>query len=314
MSSDRAAIFIFTRDRPEVLVKTLSSVSQSGYPIYLLDDSVMEANQIENKLLSGEDHYLGKEKFQEFTMTYQADRYTFLLREPGNPDWNLGYMRNFALLFAISLGLKQVLFMDDDIVVPYPILIDELFIATTKYPFTGAFIAGMIDDSILGHIASDLGVFNERMLSGGFMAFNPDHVDHFFLNNYNEDWIWLFLHLQGRDYLQKGEVFQVASDPLANYQERVLFQEYGELALDGILDLFKEENFSDLCSQGFWERMVHERDDYLKALLSKAQFAEQTEIIQYVLARPFDAIIFRELFEKYFADLRVFKSFLPTLF
>lgn len=310
-------IFIFTKDRPDILNKTLNSIQDAPFANYVIDDSVSLSNRKSTSLLCNSRPnitYLGREQFNEFTIRHQIDfpKFDFLLREVGNEEWNLGYARNFALLYSKSIQSEKVLFTDDDIQVPNPKLIEELFRTINNYQFVGANILGLVDDSVLGHIATDIGIVNERMLSGGFMVFNPNKIDHFFLNNYNEDWIWLFLQLKSENYLQTGEVFQEITDPLTNYQSKVLFQEFGEIALDGILDLFKNGSYDSLAQISFWERLVRERKDYLDLLIANAVAAEMknyVDIIEWIKSnsKNLNSAVFKNLFEKYFRDRILFQ-------
>lgn len=321
--TNKEAIFIFTKDRPETLRKTLASVQHIIYPKFVIDDSAMPHNQQTVQELCNyypKGTYLGKSEFNKFTNRHYITfpQFDFLLREVGSQEWNLGYARNFALLYSKSLGLEKVLFTDDDIQVPNLKLIEELFQSIDDYQFVGANILGLVDDSALGHIATDIGINNERMLSGGFMVFNPNNIDHFFLNNYNEDWIWLFLQLKEKEYLQTGEVFQELTDPLTSYKNKIIFQEFGEIALDGVLDLFKEASYDPLTQLLFWERLIEEREQYLNLLLSKA-IAEgresYVEIIEYVKSnsRNLNAVKFKNLFEKYFDDRKLFQHLYKSL-
>ncbi|MGI8582350.1 MAG: hypothetical protein ACR2KX_09135 [Chitinophagaceae bacterium] len=316
-----STIFIFTRDRPEILRKALTSIQENELPKYVIDDSINSKNQEKVlDLCNGRRNctYLGKKQFNQFILQNNIvfPKYSFLLREPGNPKWNLGFVRNFALLYSKTIRASRVLFMDDDIEVPNLNLIDELFNALNDYEFVGANIMGLIDDSVIGHIATELGVINERMLSGGFVLFTSEMVQNYFLNNYNEDWIWLFLQLKGKKYLQTGEVFQELSNPFSNYQNKLIFQEYGEIALDGILDLYKEGSFDSLTQFMFWERMLKEREEYLDILNQKAKGKKKLiEIIEWIKkdSMNFKAGIFTELFEKYFSDRILFQTLFKSL-
>lgn len=317
------SIFIFTKDRPATLIRTLASIQNVSYSKYVIDDSVSFENQESVSELCKQYsncNYLGKEQFNKFVSENKIEfpKFNFLLRELGSTEWNLGYARNFALLYSKSNNATKVLFMDDDIQVPNLKLIDDLFNSLKDFQFVGANITGLVDDSALGHIATDLGIFNERMLSGGFMAFNPNNINHYFLNNYNEDWIWLFLQLQGKEYLQTGEVFQELSNPLANFQNKILFQEHGEIALDGILNLFKSGFFDSLIELSFWRRMLDERKEYLRQLSEKAKEKSMTEYIEIIdsvmkYSTNLKAEIFANLFEKYFTDRILFTNIFKSL-
>ncbi len=317
------AIFIFTRDRPQILNRTLISIENTPHTKYIIDDSVIKSNQ---RLVLNVCHdysncvYLGKSEFNKFTAHKSIDspKFSFLLRSVGSPEWNLGYARNFALLYSKSIGLEKVLFTDDDIQVSDKNLIEELFQLIGPYPFVGANILGLVDDSVLGYIATEKGIMNERMLSGGFMIFNPNKIDHFFLNNYNEDWIWLFLQLKNKEYLQTGEVFQEIVDPYLNYKHKVIFQEFGEIALDGILDLYNQGSYNELVQLAFWERMIEERKEYLDLLLSRSirdGNKKHIKIIRYLNANSqyLNPIIFKTLFEKYFNNRNLFQCLFDSL-
>lgn len=319
----KRAIFIFTKDRPQTLNKTLASIEDATYTKYLIDDSITNKNQQLVSLLCNYYSncvYLGKSEFNKFIIDNSIDflKFNFLLRSVGSTEWNLGYARNFALLYSKFIGLENVLFSDDDIQVYNTSLIEELFQSLDNYQIVGANILGLVDDSVLGHIATEKGIINERMLSGGFMIFNPSKIDHFFLNNYNEDWIWLFLQLKGKKYLQTGEVFQELIDPYINYEHKVIFQEFGEIALDGILDLYKQGSYNELVQLAFWERMIKERKEYLDLLLSisiKKGNKRHINIVQYIKSnfKNFNPVIYKTLFEKYFYNRNLFQCLYNSL-
>lgn len=233
------------------------------------------------------------------------------MRELGSEEWNLGYARNFALLYSKSINADAVLFMDDDIEIKNLKLLDDLFNSLNKYKICGANISGLIDDSILGHIATDLKIYNPRMLSGGCMAFKPKGIENYFLNNYNEDWIWLCLESENQEYKQTGDVFQNKADPFTNFQKRVLFQEFGEIIIDGIFDILKTHDFEILSKKSFWQKILVEREEYLNLLIINAQNQDKPryyEIVNYVRQSLgiFNSTSFASLFKKYFYNRNLF--------
>lgn len=310
------AIFIFTKDRPNTLTQTLQSLEPVANQKFIIDDSSEQTSQADVSTLCNKFKnckYLGKDEFQIFCAKHKITfpKFSFLLRELGSSEWNLGYARNFALMYSKDEHFEKVLFSDDDIQVPNLNLISLLFQSLNEFKFAGANIEGLEDDSALGHIATGVEVINERMLSGGFMVYNPKKIDHFFLNNYNEDWIWLFLQLKNDKHIQTGAVFQALSDPLANYKDKIIFQEFGEIALDGILDLYKEGSYDSLIQLSFWKRMIQEREEYLELLASKADNtgnAKNLEIVSWVKnnSENFNAELFHKLFEDYFVNRKIF--------
>lgn len=321
--TSKEAIFIFTKDRPGTLSKTLDSIRTVPFNKYVIDNSTTSKNQqsVEKQCASFTNCiYLGKKGFNEFTSKHRIKfpKFSFLLKEVGNREWNLGFARNLALLYSKSLCLDKVLFSDDDIHVPNTNLIDDLFEKINDYQFVGANISGLVDDSVVGHIATNIGIMNERMLSGGFMVFNPIKIDHYFLNIYNEDWIWLFLQLQGKKYLQTGEVFQELIDPLKNYKDKIAFQEFGEIVLDGILDLFNSTSYDSLTQLSFWQRLIQEREEYLNRLVTaalKVNNQNHIEIIEWIKANSenINAELFCKLFQDYYSNRVAFLKLYASL-
>jgi hypothetical protein len=309
-------IILFTKDRPETLRTTIVSLQKTPYKKFVIDDSNNTLNQAAvSELCSqyNDYHYIGKMEFQRFVTQHNIScpKYSFILRELGDINWNLGYARNFALLFSKSASFDKVLFTDDDINVPDINLIQKLFHSLDSFKFAGANINGLIDDSLLGHIATDIGIVNERTLSGGFMAYKPSAIDHFFLNNYNEDWIWILLQMKNENLLQIGEVFQEIKDPFENYRDKVIFQEFGEIALEGVFSYHSEESFDKLISNTFWEQIIQSRKEYLNTLLEKAHLSgrsKSVEVINWVMTNSelFNAGLFQKLFSQYVIDRKLF--------
>lgn len=106
--TNTASIFIFTKDRPATLNKTLASIQTISYSKYVIDDSASSDNQEGVSKLCKQYsncNYLGKEQFQKFVSEnkIESSKFNFLLRELGSTEWNLGYARNFALLYSKSI-------------------------------------------------------------------------------------------------------------------------------------------------------------------------------------------------------------------
>ncbi|WP_295232989.1 hypothetical protein [Sediminibacterium sp.] len=318
MNSDQA-IFIFTKDRPLVLKKTLEHLREITLPIFLIDDSLFaESNLANQSLLTANQFYLGVEEYRSFLYRMQVDpvKFSFLLRSPGRAEWNLGYMRNFAMLYARHKKIERILFMDDDIMVTNLENINTTLAWLDTYKLVGAEITGLVDDSILGHIATDLNIHNIRTLSGGFMAFNPSKTPHYFLNNYNEDWIWIFLNAVPHEIFMTGVVSQEFSDPMDNWEQKIFFQEFGEIALDGILELYECENKEEILQDSvFWERIVKERIEYIQLLYGLAEKVgnDKYTTILVLLRKDFAfAESFTKLFIEYFSNQRLLKPFLES--
>lgn len=314
---DKQAIFIFTKDRPDLLSNTLKTLENIQMPVYLIDDSNdTEYCETNKRLLSENQFYLGQNEFNQFLIAnmINADKYSFVLRTPGTKSWNLGFMRNFGLIYSKYQKFDRVLFMDDDINVPNLDIIHSTLQNLDRYKLCGVEITGLVDDSIAGHIATGLDVHNIRTLSGGFMAFRPNESDNYFLNCYNEDWIWIFMESQQHEEYMEGAVLQELSDPMRNWENKIQFQEFGEIALDGLIEIRenhdKEETLQDIH---FWEKILAERQMYILELYrlthARSNNCSHSEILQYLINNQvFNAESFKNLFADYYSSKKILQE------
>ena len=191
-------------------------------------------------------------------------------------------------------------------------MIDDLFDLLSEFDFVGAHITGMVDDSIVGHIANELDLNDEeRTLSGGFMVFDPQAIKIPFTNFYNEDWIWLFLQAKGKKIIQTGNVIQSKYDPFLNYQSKIIFQEFGEILLSGVSKVYNENSFEKLTQRLFWRDILNERKKYLKKLTiaSERQGLENySTIIQHIQNNysNFNTQSFQNTFKIFWNDVAIF--------
>lgn len=319
------AIFIFTKDRSQSLRNALNSIKDIGINKYIIDDSIGSINKNYNKQLSETEHntfYIGQKECNSFfsdNYICNIDNISFL-NNLGSYQWNLGYVRNFALIYSKYNNFNKVMFMDDDIEISGNDLVYDSFSLLDNCDFVGAFIKGMIDDSIIGHILNKLDIkdTDERMLSGGFLFFDPSAVEIPFVNFYNEDWIWLIFQLKtGKKSIQKGEVYQKKYNPFLNYKEKILFQEKGEIMVDALFRLYKIGNFELLTKHYFWGNILTERKNYLNFIYNISIRKNEilyAEIIKWVISNysRFSSNLFRHSFDNFFYSIDEFMSFNMT--
>jgi hypothetical protein len=320
MSNHKKIIFVFTKDRPKVFGETLSQLKNFDDSVIIIDDSFYESNQKSNReLLKHVPNaiYYGKNEFNESEITHNlmSNGFNSIYRQLGNEEWNLGYARNYALFLSKIYNANKALFIDDDIVIPKEEIIINSFKLLERFNFVGATIGGMIDDSLLGYISNELGLIDtyERTLSGGFLAFNPNKIKFPFLNIYNEDWIWLFLHSHEEKYLQPECVIQKNTNPYIGYEKKILFQEYGEIFIKGILIAKGKSNFEILPSKSFWENVIQERKVYLSALYDFAKISNKKDLqtmIKWLLQNysQYESIYFSEKFRDFLNNKQKFEK------
>lgn len=261
-------IVLITKDRPFTLEKTLDQLGNMGTNTIIIDDSTTDVTYefVSNRYKRRNITYHGRGEQNALLLKYKNLKLKNFIKPLGTKDWNLGFVRNYALVVAKSLGYEKVLFMDDDIIVRQPECVDQIFVKASSYDFVGARITGMADDSAVGHVmrACD-GEFFE-FLSGGFLAFNINKVSEYFLNYYNEDQIWLFLHPPGTRFESYCEVVQQQYNPFENALMKALKQEYGEILEEGAEEAFGCGDHYLLLKNDFWKEICDTRLDYLNRL------------------------------------------------
>lgn len=253
-------IFIFSKDRPDRLKITLPKVANLSYRVVLIDDSSKQENQmIVRKLcnsfgiiyhgLHEQLNFINKNGFADQKFTARL----------GSSEWALGGNRNYVLLLGCGFGSENIIMMDDDVVVDDIFLIENIFGRLNKERFVGSNINNMPDDSVVGHIYRSGGIVQTRYVSGTFLGINLREVGHFFVNIYNEDWIWLFLENNGKKVKIEGNVDQLLFDPFDNGIQKSMFQEFGEICWEGVLHSDVDSRKTCLTSKSHWNGIIEKR-------------------------------------------------------
>lgn len=261
------AIFIFTNDNSTILKGLIRNIIslKNEINIHIIDDSSHLKEKHLNKIVAreiNENAYLGSEEFELFYP--QNERSKEKLMSIGNSKWNLGTARNFAVDYSKSNDYDKVLFVDQDII---NINISELkkgFEILDNDKFISFILEGLTDDSIIGHLATKYGLQNdtETLLSGGFFYFNPYALTNRFLNIYNEDWILQLLESDKQRVLLPYKVKHLGDLKNIISLEELIFQEIGELVIDGLLEDI------DCLNRGmdFWIKIISDRKLYIRGL------------------------------------------------
>ena len=271
--STEGCVIAFTKDRTETLEDALNQLTNLDTQVIVLDDSTTHQTAGLFRTHAGWKDFIyhGKrdqEDFIEGLGELKIDVEPFIITL-GLEGWHLGYVRNYALILARRLGFKKVLFMDDDIIVKDDSLVEDIIANLDRVDFVGARVTGMPDDSVLGHIERKLGHRNDfryYFLSGGFLACKLDSVTEFFLNDYNEDWIWLLLHGSTRKYLRYGEVYQIKFDPFEDAIGDALREEFGGILFEGVGLAAKKGDFSLLTQDDFWNVVIRECSQHISEI------------------------------------------------
>lgn len=263
---NKNAIYIFTCNRPIKLERLLYEVCsiQSKYNIYIIDDSnnrktIEENRNITNKYANAT--YLGITEYRDFYIMIGWSLNGQLL---GDKTWNLGIARNFALEHSTFRKHEKVLFIDDDISGVNDRIIENGFSTLNKSCFVSCILKGIEDDSIVGHLAKEAGVLDDgpKMLSGGFLFLTPTSVSHKFYNIYNEDWIMQLLEKGKERIILPYSVWHYVNQEAKCTLEQVIFQEPGELVVEGLLENVKALTLDN----AFWDNILKVRIKFIEEI------------------------------------------------
>lgn len=263
---NKNAIYIFTCNRPIKLERLLNEVYsiQRNYGIYIIDDSckgdIIKMNQRIIKRY-GNAKYLGITQYLDFHNINDRSSDCQLL---GDETWNLGIARNFALDHSTFFGYEKALFIDDDISEVEERKVEEGFSALTQHNFISCALKGVEDDSIVGHIAKQVGVIDDgpKMLSGGFLFLWPASISQRFFNIYNEDWILQLLEKDKERIILPYAVWHDANQNANWTLDHAIFQEFGEIVVEGLL-----ENVNALSmNYSFWDNILESRIQFIEEI------------------------------------------------
>lgn len=320
---NRNGIFIFTKNRLRLLQHGLSRIMNADYPVHLVDDSNEQESIAENKGLCDKHgiYYYGKAEQARFLQNIDNKGYnsTPFLKVLGDGCWNLGFARNHALLLCSLNKLDKALFLDDDILIENQSFIYKIFELLQEYNIVGTQITGMSDDSILGHIATTLGFTFERMYSGGCLGFKTRIIENYFINTYNEDWIWQYMQTINCKKTEFGQAWQEPYDPFENYHSKILFQEQGESIIDVFQDAISQKDLSLLEDTFFWEQQLKERAKYLIELKQASQRKNEYKLAGIIdwLQKNYPSLTPKEaasIFQNYYFHRISFKKLYNELF
>lgn len=298
-------IVIFTKDSPERLRPCLAFFKNSEFQVYLMDDSVRSDNILINRNLAKVNSvtYHGLPEQQNLvkeSMLHLPEDFISL----GSGTWNLGNNRNYAMLLAKCRGENTVLMIDDDIRFINSNAVALLNEANATHAICNAEISGMADDSIVGHIFRSNGIAQKRFSSGGCMSIDLSKVTHFFVNEYNEDWIWTYMQNNGAPGFVPIIVEHQKYDPFINPFQKITFQETGEILWEGISLCSQMEMSSKLTDFKFWTNVCTARRHQITRLLEfsipSKPFCKKVMEHLHSIHDNIDPANFSEFWSKYF--------------
>lgn len=314
-------IVVFSKDRLDRLVRTLPALARIPRPILLLDDSSSPENQFALKkycLQLGVEYHGPSE--QERVISLLPSRFTrTFFRRLGSGSWNLGFNRNYAIAYALIHNSDKLLLCDDDMQFHDSSDVDKLFAALDKHSFAGATIVGMRDDSIVGHLFNAVRVARSSYVSGSCLAVRPEDCQHYFINDYNEDWIWLLMESEGREVLEVISAMQLPYDPYCDLETKCVFQEFGEILWEGLFWAYRKRTPEQALDHSFWEKILKTRREDISTLHSldfQSPLKQHVQTLFKVLSIYHDSLqpsIFVNKMVNYYDYLPLWREFVQTI-
>lgn len=311
-SSPNISVYCFTRDSPETLHKSLRALqkdtSHSRYArpqIIVLDDSQEHHNRRRIRLMAGE--FSGKaliyhgaleqRKLLHALCSQGAGTHSALrrfIRPLGHRRWDLGAVRNYALLLHLSRAgsTGKIIFIDDDILLTKPLTAGSSSLWALMSPLqndvrsiSGGHLFGNPDCSLIeriylapghsGHTVQKLASHDRVPISGGLMAFDSSWGKRFhFPRTYDEDWFWItYCQMFGaRITLSNARGIHCRGSSGNASNERIAREQTGEAFFEGLrwaVASYRNRSsiYRSLRSTAYWRGVLRDETAYLRALL-----------------------------------------------
>ncbi|MEU4163344.1 hypothetical protein [Actinoplanes sp. NPDC026670] len=141
--------------------------------------------------------------------------------------------RNLGLALARMSGWHNVVFLDDDIVVPDAADLERAAALLDVHDGVGLRLGGFPDNSVVCHANRETGEKQDTFVGGGALAVPAGRIDSFFPEIYNEDWFFLLGDTALRPVSQVGHALQRSYDPFSD-PDRARAEEFGDVLAEGI--------------------------------------------------------------------------------
>jgi hypothetical protein len=149
---------------------------------------------------------------------------------------DLSLKRNLGVLLARLRGWRSVLFLDDDIDGVDAAAVWRGVAALGAESMVGLSVNHFPDNSVVCHANRHSGRDQDTFVSGAALLVDCRHINSFFPEVYNEDWMFLCRSLAKRKVAATGSARQLEYDPFAE-PERAADEEFGEVLAEGLTNL-----------------------------------------------------------------------------
>ena len=268
-----SVVVVMTKNHPERLAVSLRHWTSLSIPTILLDDSSNPDHQQASRRLARAAGitYHGSAEQIDFLSTRESVDVSTFVTHLGARGWTLGPCRNYATLVALSAGASRLLLVDDDIIPATPSISHLSLGLLGRFDYAGAHTMGFPDDSVVGHIARDVGISQYDFITGQYLAMRLEPRPEFFPRRYNEDLIFLLAQLGRATFARCGRVVQLTPPDGALSSRRAVGQELGEVLVEGLIQAIETKSPDQLEGSAYWEGILEFRRRCIDELLAKAR-------------------------------------------
>jgi hypothetical protein len=242
-----------------------------GCPLIVLASHDADASELSRRLAGIDcERYLVDFDEKSSRGRFPQFRTSALLADAGMlRDSDVSGKRNLGLAVAQMCGLRNLLFLDDDMQVTR---IDDLYVAAgllRQHDVVGLRLAGFPDNSVVCHANRETGGAQDTFIGAGAMAVAADRVASFFPNVYNDDWLFLLDGSLLRPVTATGCAIQAMYDPFAD-QERARIEEFGDVLAEGVFAVLDNGYSIRNIDDSYWRRYLRHRRRFIQGIIRRA--------------------------------------------
>jgi hypothetical protein len=184
---------------------------------------------------------------------------------------DLSTKRNLALVLSRMFGWERVVFLDDDIRVPYPDDLSEAVGLLDTYTAVGLGIGGFPDNSVVCHAFRAVGGKQDTFIGGGALAVDVMRNRSFFPSIYNDDWFYVLD--AGKGLQSVATVGQVLQNPYDPYRttDRARAEEFGDVLAEGTFWLLDQGKTASDGGLAHWHDFLEKRRRFIEQVLAMVE-------------------------------------------
>ncbi len=179
---------------------------------------------------------------------------------------NLSAKRNLGLLYGY-LTSQKLFFLDDDIRGLSASKLKQTSAQLDRHAIAGFLVENFPDNSAVCHANRLAGNEQANFISGSSLGVNAAMVRSFFLNVYNEDWLFCHDAIRDRSIVLMGDVRQLPYDPFS--RKRAASEEFGDVLAEGLNYLFTLGVSPNLATEDFWKYYLWHRRRFIASIAKR---------------------------------------------